>query len=222
VLYAYVDSFNFAEMEVDTALRYVHAHAQRPPAVLHLSLSLSLRVLLIHGRHRMSSEFLGGFRLPGEAQKIDRMMEKFAERYYHNNPKDIFENADAVYVFAFHMIMLATDLHSPAIKRRITKAEWIKNNKGLNDGKDFPEKFLIQIFERIAKNEIRTKDSDETTTTTAPELLNPKQRQILFHKEGRMMVKKSQVRHAHTSLFSPSVVHSLTHSLTDCYACARN
>lgn len=26
-------------------------------------------------------EFLRGFRLPGEAQKIDRMMEKFAERY---------------------------------------------------------------------------------------------------------------------------------------------
>jgi hypothetical protein len=26
-------------------------------------------------------EFLKGFRLPGEAQKIDRIMEKFAERY---------------------------------------------------------------------------------------------------------------------------------------------
>lgn len=25
--------------------------------------------------------FLQGFRLPGEAQKIDRMMEKFAERF---------------------------------------------------------------------------------------------------------------------------------------------
>lgn len=25
--------------------------------------------------------FLSGFRLPGEAQKIDRMMEKFAERF---------------------------------------------------------------------------------------------------------------------------------------------
>jgi hypothetical protein len=61
------------------------------------------------------------------------------------------------------MIMLATDLHSPAIKRRITKAEWIKNNKGLNDGKDFPEKFLTQIYDRIQKNEIRTKDTDETS-----------------------------------------------------------
>lgn len=28
-----------------------------------------------------------GFRLPGEAQKIDRLMEKFASRYCENNPK---------------------------------------------------------------------------------------------------------------------------------------
>ena len=31
--------------------------------------------------------FLGGFRLPGEAQKIDRLMEKFAARYCQCNPK---------------------------------------------------------------------------------------------------------------------------------------
>ena len=30
--------------------------------------------------------FLKGFRLPGEAQKIDRMMEKFAERFCIDNP----------------------------------------------------------------------------------------------------------------------------------------
>ena len=30
--------------------------------------------------------YLKGFRLPGEAQKIDRMMEKFAERFCINNP----------------------------------------------------------------------------------------------------------------------------------------
>lgn len=31
--------------------------------------------------------FLEGFRLPGEAQKIDRLMEKFASRYCECNPK---------------------------------------------------------------------------------------------------------------------------------------
>lgn len=31
-------------------------------------------------------QFLWSFRLPGEAQKIDRMMEAFAQRYCHCNP----------------------------------------------------------------------------------------------------------------------------------------
>lgn len=32
-------------------------------------------------------ELLEKFRLPGEAQKIDRLMEKFASRYCECNPK---------------------------------------------------------------------------------------------------------------------------------------
>ena len=35
--------------------------------------------------------FLSKFRLPGEAQKIDRLMEKFAGRYCENNPKYVTE-----------------------------------------------------------------------------------------------------------------------------------
>jgi brefeldin A-inhibited guanine nucleotide-exchange protein len=37
--------------------------------------------------------FLQAFRLPGEAQKIDRYMLKFAERYMSGNPQTPFANA---------------------------------------------------------------------------------------------------------------------------------
>lgn len=37
--------------------------------------------------------FLQSFRLPGEAQKIDRYMLKFAERYIAGNPQTVFANA---------------------------------------------------------------------------------------------------------------------------------
>jgi brefeldin A-inhibited guanine nucleotide-exchange protein len=37
--------------------------------------------------------FLQAFRLPGEAQKIDRFMLKFAERYIAGNPQTAFANA---------------------------------------------------------------------------------------------------------------------------------
>ena len=112
--------------------------------------------------------FLYNFRLPGESEKIDVIMEKFAERYYNDNKNNfqlhkedlgesnefIFANADAVYIFSFHLIMLATDLHSRAIKKekKYSLADWIKNNAGLNDGKDYPEKFLISVYERDRKS----------------------------------------------------------------------
>jgi Sec7-like guanine-nucleotide exchange factor len=47
--------------------------------------------------------FLQPFRLPGEAQKIDRLMEAFAARYCHCNP-GVFSNPDAAYVLAFAVI----------------------------------------------------------------------------------------------------------------------
>lgn len=59
--------------------------------------------------------FLSGFRLPGEAQKIDRVMEKFAERYCSQN-KAVFPSADMAFILAFSTIMLQTDLHNPAIR----------------------------------------------------------------------------------------------------------
>ena len=56
--------------------------------------------------------------VPGEAQKIDRMMETFAQRYCQLNP-DIFTNSDTCYVLSFAIIMLNTSLHNPSVKVQI-------------------------------------------------------------------------------------------------------
>ena len=63
--------------------------------------------------------FLSRFWLPGEAQKIDRMMEKFAERFCALNP-GVFANTDTAYVLAFSLIMLNTDAHSAQMKKKMT------------------------------------------------------------------------------------------------------
>lgn len=62
--------------------------------------------------------FLRGFRLPGEAQKIDRIMEKFAERYCKCNPNS-FTSADTAYVLAYSVIMLNTDAHNSMVKDKV-------------------------------------------------------------------------------------------------------
>ncbi|CAL4921758.1 unnamed protein product [Urochloa decumbens] len=89
--------------------------------------------------------FLQGFRLPGEAQKIDRIMEKFAERYCKCNPK-AFSSADTAYVLAYSVIMLNTDAHNPMVKNKMSPEDFIRNNRGIDDGKDLPEEFMRSLF----------------------------------------------------------------------------
>ncbi|KAI0701822.1 hypothetical protein BC835DRAFT_1264460 [Cytidiella melzeri] len=110
--------------------------------------------------------FLQAFRLPGEAQKIDRFMLKFAERYTAGNPQT-FANADTAYVLAYSTIMLNTDAHNPQVKNRMTKSDFLKNNRGINDGQDLPEDLLSSIFDEIVSNEIRMKDEVEATPIPA-------------------------------------------------------
>ncbi|KAL3315565.1 Protein transport protein sec71, partial [Cichlidogyrus casuarinus] len=115
-------------------------------------------------------EFLAGFRLPGEAQKIDRLMEKFAARYCECNPKNqLFASADTAYVLAFSIIMLTTDLHSSQIKQnnRMTKSDYIKMNRGINDSKDLPEDYLGHIYDQIAKCEIKLNKHRSATSLPA-------------------------------------------------------
>lgn len=52
----------------DTCIKVMHAYVD----------TLDFKELAFDDAIRV---FLAGFRLPGEAQKIDRLMEKFAERY---------------------------------------------------------------------------------------------------------------------------------------------
>ncbi|KAF2282658.1 hypothetical protein GH714_043768 [Hevea brasiliensis] len=103
--------------------------------------------------------FLQGFRLPGEAQKIDRIMEKFAERYCKCNLK-VFTSADTAYVLAYSVIMLNTDAHNPMVKNKMSADDFIRNNRGIDDGKDLPEEYLRSLFERISRNEIKMKEDD--------------------------------------------------------------
>ena len=113
--------------------------------------------------------FLSGFRLPGEAQKIDRIMEKFAEKFTSQNP-EIFPSADTAFILAFSVIMLNTDLHNPSIKpeRRMTLDSFLRNNRGIGEnGSDLPQEFLEGIFNRIKEKPFSLKEDDDARERVA-------------------------------------------------------
>lgn len=101
-------------------------------------------------------QMLNTFRLPGEAQLIDKIVQSFTEKYWASGDHDEIAEKDAVYVLSFAIIMLNTDQHNPNLKSqaRMTAESFARNLRGVNGGKDFPEEYLQDIYNAIKTREI--------------------------------------------------------------------
>ncbi|XP_078594738.1 IQ motif and SEC7 domain-containing protein 1-like isoform X5 [Branchiostoma floridae x Branchiostoma japonicum] len=126
VLDCVVDEMDFADLELDEALR----------------------------------KFQSQIRVQGEAQKVERLIEAFSQRYCICNPSVVhqFNHPDTIFILAFAIIMLNTDLHNPNIKRerKMKQENFVENLKGVDAGGDIPREILVGIYERISKTELKT------------------------------------------------------------------
>uniref|UniRef100_A0A1Y1JQP7 SEC7 domain-containing protein n=1 Tax=Photinus pyralis TaxID=7054 RepID=A0A1Y1JQP7_PHOPY len=104
-------------------------------------------------------KFQQHFRMPGEAQKIERLMEIFSQRYCQCNVDIVarLRSPDTIFVLAFAIIMLNTDLHTPNIKpeRRMKLEDFTKNLRGIDDCGDIDSDMLAGIYERVKANEFK-------------------------------------------------------------------
>ena len=96
-----------------------------------------------------------GFRLPGEAQKIDRMLVAFCRAYCADNA-DAFPSADAAFILAFALVMLNTDQHNANMRHRtpMTEEQFVANLRGVNNGADFPRGMLSECYASVRDREI--------------------------------------------------------------------
>ena len=60
-----------------------------------------------------------------------------------------FANRDSVHVLSYAIMMLNTDLHSSQVKKKMTLKEFIRNQRKTNNGKNYPEPFLTEVYNRI-------------------------------------------------------------------------
>ena len=117
--------------------------------------------------------FLSSFRLPGEAQQIDRILVAFSEAAFKQcSDKALLASSDVAYVLSFSVIMLNTDLHNVNIKddKKMSLKDFYRNNKNygsdVSKGKDLPEEFLTGIYNSIKNSPFRTlKDGPEGEIT---------------------------------------------------------
>lgn len=121
-------------------------------------------------------------------------MLKFAERYVQGN-EGVFANADTAYVLAYSVIMLNTDQHNPQVKNPMTYAEFMKNNRGINDGGNLPEEFMTLVFDEIKHNEIVMKDEDSGEENLE---LNAKQRRENAIAQAEDVAKRTEALYRNT------------------------
>ncbi|KAJ3273314.1 guanine nucleotide exchange protein for ADP-robosylation factor [Terramyces sp. JEL0728] len=167
-------------------------------------------------------DFLNTFRLPGEAQKIDRFMLKFADRYVQCNPNS-FTTAETAYVLAYSVIMLNTDQYNPQVKRRMTCEDFVKNNRGINEGKDLPYEFLVAIFNEIKEKEIKMKDDPKVVVaanispttkqhaTKAKQKLNKTESLLIQMRNNNSTTRDPNIFDSHFENTDPTVFYEATH-----------
>jgi IQ motif/SEC7 domain-containing protein len=131
------------------------------------------------------------FRFPGEAQKIDHIIQAFAKRYLWCNPtkypKEV--DVDCIYVIAFAIIMLNTDLHTPSIKnsKRMKLEDFIINLRGVDGTEHFTDKMLTGIYERVKQYEFKTSTDHVTQVSKVDETLVGKGKPHLVEQHRRLI-----------------------------------
>lgn len=108
-------------------------------------------------------QYLSAFRLPGESQQIERVMECFAEHYSSfSENQSVVKNSNDGVVLCFSVIMLNTDLHNPQVKNHMSLDQYKRNLRGQCDGDDYEAEFLESIYNDIKTREIVMPDEHDS------------------------------------------------------------
>ena len=95
-------------------------------------------------------KFLCRFHLPGEPQKIDRIIQQFAEHFHTQNLKNsLLDDCDLIVNLLLSIVLLNSDLHKPNSPHNFTKEKYVHGTKSSLKRAYFPEWYLENIFDLI-------------------------------------------------------------------------
>ena len=124
VTQCFAQEMDLSNLQIDVALRKFQTYFRLVIFVAYWQLTLTLLL----------------FRMPGEAQKIERLMEVFSHRFCVCNPDMAgkLNSTDSVFIMAFAIILLNTDLHTPNLKpeKRMKPEDFVRNLRGIDEGSD--------------------------------------------------------------------------------------
>jgi len=133
--------------------------------------------------------FLSLFRLPPESQQIDRILEKFAHAYYVSHSSQ-FPSASIVYDVSFAAVFLHTDAHNPRVKEKMTKAQFLKMYRDMDEGDAVSSDFLSEIYDYVVLHEISLLGE----TIISNDFKSPSQKGAESFKQSMKHIQEAQTR----------------------------
>jgi hypothetical protein len=107
--------------------------------------------------------FMSKFSLVGETQERERILLHFAKRYVQCNEschQSAFKSENGVNALTCAILLLNSDLHGNAVRRRMTVTEFVANLSGMNDGQDFERDVLRSLYQEIRSNPLKSNLED--------------------------------------------------------------
>uniref|UniRef100_A0A915HX68 Uncharacterized protein n=1 Tax=Romanomermis culicivorax TaxID=13658 RepID=A0A915HX68_ROMCU len=121
-------------------------------------------------------KFLFKFCLTGETHKRERIISRFAERYFSCNV-NVFRSSDEIHVLSCALLLLNVDLHNDNIKKRMKFADFAKNVA--NSGYKFPKPLLKSLFCSIQNRPLRDAFDRNFNSTSTEFQFVPKLKHII-------------------------------------------
>ena len=109
-------------------------------------------------------ETLAGFHMPGEAQKIDRVIETFSQSWYSLNHTNAavnpFPSVELAFLYTFSCVILATNLHNPSVSSREKMSEetFTQMISGANGAESIPQDYIATTFRDISHMPLSLRD----------------------------------------------------------------
>lgn len=137
-------------------------------------------------------KYLTYFQLPVEAQEVDRILQKFGQKFISDNPNPGF-SASTAYTLSYAIMMLQTSLHNPQVhaNERMKPSDFINMTKKINDGTDLPQQQILDIYTNIQKEPLARHMLDIVNKAKEDAInMSASEKKEQFEKEKDQLIKK--------------------------------
>ena len=80
--------------------------------------------------------------------------------------------------------MLSTDAHNPQVKKKMSKQEFLKNNRGINDGASLDDAYMSSLYDAIVGEAFKMEGHGSSVS-------NSSNREISFKSEAADILKSA-------------------------------